>query len=61
MEVIKSEVRKAVTMTVRLTDDECRALMEVLEELEGEISDRTYDVFKKLDNVLNELKGCEDE
>ena len=53
MEVIKSEAKKVVTATVELTDDECRALVEVLGKIDGKMSDRTYEIYDELDDIVN--------
>ena len=47
---------KVVKVLVELTEDECRALVEVLEPLTDELGRRTYDIFDKLDDIVCDIE-----
>jgi len=50
------EVKKAFKLLIELTEDECRALVEVLEPLTDELGRRTYDIFDKLDDIVCDIE-----
>lgn len=54
MKVLKVKEATNVTVTVKLSTDECKALIDVLGELTGEMSKRTCDIYDKLDDIFQE-------